>query len=89
MAKATIWSVTDTEARKRGEQTGLPNRDGEGILAQGPAQQLARRRIERQLLGDLVELRLRHLERVEGFRSGLGDGHTHSSECPVGSREQF
>ena len=23
MAKATFWSVTDTEARKRGEQTGL------------------------------------------------------------------
>lgn len=23
MAKATLWSVTDTEARKRGEQTGL------------------------------------------------------------------
>ena len=23
MAKATLWSVTDAEARKRGEQTGL------------------------------------------------------------------
>ena len=23
MAKATIWTATDTEARKRGEQTGL------------------------------------------------------------------
>ena len=23
MAKATIWASTDTEARKRGEQTGL------------------------------------------------------------------
>ena len=23
MAKATTWTVTDTEARKRGEQTGL------------------------------------------------------------------
>ena len=23
MAKATFWPVTDTEARKRGEQTGL------------------------------------------------------------------
>ncbi len=23
VAKATFWSVTDTEARKRGEQTGL------------------------------------------------------------------
>ena len=23
MAKATFWTVTDTEARKRGEQTGL------------------------------------------------------------------
>ena len=23
MAKAIFWSVTDTEARKRGEQTGL------------------------------------------------------------------
>ncbi len=23
MAKAALWSVTDTEARKRGEQTGL------------------------------------------------------------------
>ena len=23
MAKATVWSVTDTEARKLGEQTGL------------------------------------------------------------------
>ena len=23
MAKATIWPITDTEARKRGEQTGL------------------------------------------------------------------
>ena len=23
MAKATIWTVTDAEARKRGEQTGL------------------------------------------------------------------
>ena len=23
MAKATYWTVTDTEARKRGEQTGL------------------------------------------------------------------
>ena len=23
MAKAATWSVTDTEARKRGEQTGL------------------------------------------------------------------
>ena len=23
MAKATLWTVTDAEARKRGEQTGL------------------------------------------------------------------
>ncbi len=23
MAKAAIWTITDTEARKRGEQTGL------------------------------------------------------------------
>ena len=23
MAKATFWSITDAEARKRGEQTGL------------------------------------------------------------------
>ena len=23
MAKATLWSITDAEARKRGEQTGL------------------------------------------------------------------
>ena len=23
MAKAALWTVTDTEARKRGEQTGL------------------------------------------------------------------
>ena len=39
MAKAASWSVTDTEARKRGEQTGLDTlvvhtvNDGYSLLA--------------------------------------------------------
>ena len=32
MAKATLWTVTDAEARKRGEQTGLDTRRATHVL---------------------------------------------------------
>ena len=31
MAKAACWTITDAEARKRGEQTGLDTREADGI----------------------------------------------------------
>ena len=50
------------------------HRDGEVELAHGPAQQLAHARLEAELIGHAVELRLGHFEGIEFFAHDVPSG---------------
>jgi hypothetical protein len=71
--------VLDAEAPEYGDPSVVhPHRDQERVLADGPAQQLARRRVEGQEFGHTVELSLGHLEGVVGPSRCVGRRHVPS-----------